>query len=246
MLKKVAVIQSNYIPWKGYFDIIHDVDLFIFYDDVQYTKNDWRNRNRIKTQHGAAWLTIPVGADLNRLICEVPLADERWAKNHYKTLVQNYAKAPFFAQYQPLLEEVYLARRWTNLSELNQYLIKTIARDCLGIIAEFADSRSYGASGKRLERLLDLLKKAGTDRYISGPAARDYIDERHFASEGIQLVYKDYSGYPEYPQFFPPFDHYVTVLDLLFHAGPDASYYIWGWRNEAAYLPKKADPGESR
>lgn len=226
------MLQSNYIPWKGYFDIVHDVDLFIFYDDVQYTKNDWRNRNKIKTQNGAAWLTIPTGTNLDRLICEVSLSDERWAKNHYKTLVQYYAKAPFFRQYQPLLEDIYLARRWGSLSELNQYLIKVIARDCLGITAEFADSRSYGASGKCLDRLLDLLKKAGAGEYISGPAARDYIDESRFVDAGIQLIYKDYSGYPEYPQFFPPFDHYVTVLDLLFHAGPDAPYYIWGWRKE--------------
>jgi hypothetical protein len=235
-LKKVAVLQSNYIPWKGYFDIMHDVDLFVFYDDVQYTKNDWRNRNRIKTQNGAAWLTIPTGTDLDRLICEVLLPDERWAKNHYKTLVQNYAKAPFFRQYQPLLEEVYLARRWETLSELNQYLIQTIALDCLGMTIEFADSRRYEASGKCLDRLLDLLGKCGATHYLSGPAAQDYIDQAAFNQAGIELSYKDYSGYPEYPQFFPPFDHYVTILDLLFHTGPDAPYYIWGWRSDAAPL----------
>lgn len=230
-MKKVAVLQSNYIPWKGYFDIIHDVDLFVFYDDVQYTKNDWRNRNKIKTQNGPAWLTIPTGSDLDRLICEVSLSDPRWQKNHYKTLVQYYSKAPFFRQYLSLLEEVYLARQWDSLSELNQYLIKTIARDCLGITTEFADSRSYEVTGKCLDRLLDLLNKVRAEEYISGPAARDYIDTRHFEAEGIQLVYKDYSGYPEYPQFFPPFDHYVTILDLLFHTGPDAPSYIWGWRS---------------
>ena len=231
-MKRVAILQSNYIPWKGYFDIIHDVDLFVFYDDVQYTKNDWRNRNRIKTQNGAAWLTIPTGTDIDRLICEVSLLDTRWAKNHYKTLVQYYSKAPFFRQYQSLLEDVYLARRWATLSELNQYFIQIIARECLGITTEFADSRSYGASGKCLDRLLNLLKKTGAEEYISGPAAKGYIDKSHFEAAGIQLVYKDYSGYPEYPQFYPPFDHYVTILDLLFHTGPDAAYYIWGWRGE--------------
>lgn len=229
---KVAVLQSNYIPWKGYFDIIHDVDLFIFYDDVQYTKNDWRNRNKIKTQNGPAWLTIPTGTDLDRLICEVSLPDTRWQKNHYKTWVQYYSKAPFFRQYQPLLEEVYLARKWDSLSELNQYLIKTIARDCLGINTRFSDSRSYGASGKCLDRLLDLLEKSGATHYLSGPAAQDYIDKASFTQAGIELSYKDYSGYPEYPQFYPPFDHYVSILDLLFHTGPDAPDYIWGWRKE--------------
>ena len=233
-MKKVAVLQSNYIPWKGYFDIIHDVDLFVFYDDVQYTKNDWRNRNKIKTQNGPAWLTIPTGTDLDRLICEVALSDPRWQKNHYKNLLQYYAKAPFFRQYESLLEEVYLARQWVSLAELNQYLIKTIARDCLGIATEFADSRNYGASGKCLDRLLDLLKKSGATNYVSGPAAQSYIDTEAFIRAGITLNYKSYSGYPEYPQFYPPFDHYVSILDLLFHTGPDAPEYIWGWRKGAA------------
>lgn len=231
-MKKVAILQSNYIPWKGYFDIIHDVDLFVFYDDVQYTKNDWRNRNKIKTQHGSAWLTIPTGTDLDRLICEVSLPDPRWQKNHYKNFLQYYAKAPFFRLYQPLLEEVYLTRQWSSLSELNQYFIKTIARDCLGVTTEFADSRSYGASGKCLDRLLDLLNKCGATHYVSGPAAQDYIDPSAFAAAGIELSYKDYSGYPEYPQYFPPFDHSVSILDLLFHTGTDAPEYIWGWRKE--------------
>lgn len=227
---KVAVLQSNYIPWKGYFDIIHDVDLFIFYDDVQYTKNDWRNRNKIKMQNGAAWLTIPVGTDLDHLICEVPLPGERWAEKHYKTLRQYYSRAPFFSLYQPLLEDVYLSRRWGNLSELNQFLIQSIARDYLGITTEFADSRAFAAGGTRLDRLLDLLGKCRATHYVSGPAARNYIDAEVFAAAGIELIYKDYSGYPEYPQFYPPFDHYVTIFDLLFHTGPNAPWYIWGWR----------------
>lgn len=231
---KVAVLQSNYIPWKGYFDIIHDVDLFVFYDDVQYTKNDWRNRNKIKTQNGSAWLTIPTGTDLDRLICEVSLPDSRWQKNHYKTLVQYYSKAPFFRQYQPLLEEVYLARQWRSLSDLNQYLIKSIAHDCLGMTTEFADSRHYSATGKCLDRLLDVLKKCGATHYLSGPAAQDYIDASAFAVAGIELSYIDYSSYPEYPQFYPPFDHNVSILDLLLHTGPDAPDYIWGWRKGTA------------
>lgn len=229
-MKKVAVIQSSYIPWKGFFDIINDVDLFIFFDDVQFTPRDWRTRNKIKTNAGTQWLTIPAGADRDRLIHEVSLNDSSWQEKHWKTINLFYSKAPFFRKYQNIFEEVYLGTRWTNLSALNQFLIRSIATECLGITTKFQDSREYEASGKKLERLLDLLKKAGTNQYISGPSARDYIDEGCFAAEGIQLVYKDYSGYPEYPQFFPPFDHYVTILDLLFHVGPDAPYYIWGWR----------------
>ncbi len=232
-MNTVAVIQSNYLPWKGYFDIIHDADVFIFYDDVQFTKNDWRNRNRIKTQAGASWLTIPAGSDEKRLICEVAIKDHTWQSKHWKTLQQNYLKAPHFKRYQAFFEEVYLGRQWDNLSDLNKYLITHISREFLGIQARFEDSRSYAPAGAKLDRLLDLLLKTGMRRYVSGPAARDYIDAPRFAAAGIELIYKDYSGYPEYPQFHPPFEHGISIVDLLFHTGPDAPWYIWGWRASA-------------
>lgn len=229
--KRVAILQSNYIPWKGYFDIIHDVDLFIFYDDLQYTKNDWRNRNKIKTNQGVNWITIPVGADANRLICDVEITDATWQTKHWKTLQQFYCKSPHFARYQTFFEDIYLGRQWRNLSELNQHLIRLISVDLLNITTEFRDSREFNLSGQKLERLLELVTKAGAERYISGPAAKDYIESARFAELGIELVWKDYSGYPEYPQRFPPFDHGVSILDLLFNVGPDAPWYIWGWRD---------------
>jgi len=229
-MKKVAVIQSNYIPWKGYFDIIHDVDLFIFYDDVPYTKNDWRNRNKIKSRQGLHWLTIPVGSRNERLINEVEIEDSSWTRKHWETLKQSYSKAPYFDQYKEFFECFYLGAKWKNLSELNQYLIKTISREFLGINTNFMDSRDLHPEGQKLDRLLDLLLKAGADRYLSGPAAKSYIDETRFTDVGIEIVYKDYSGYPEYPQVFPPFEHAVSILDVLFNCGPRASDHIWGWR----------------
>jgi hypothetical protein len=227
--KTVAVLQSNYLPWKGYFDIINDVDLFIFYDDVQFTKNDWRNRNLIKTAAGPAWITVPVGQDIRRKICEVTIPDPRWAKVHWKTLAQNYARAPHFAGYRELFEPVYLGRAWNYLSELNRHLVESIAGE-LGIAARFADSRDFDLEGGGSERLLQLLQKAGARRYVSGPSARNYLDETAFASAGIEVSYKTYEGYPEYPQLHPPFDHRVSIVDLLFNAGPQAPRYIWGWR----------------
>ncbi len=139
-MTRVAVIQSNYIPWKGYFDIIHDVDLFIFYDDVQYTKNDWRNRNRIKTAQGLHWLTIPVGSHNGKLINEIELTDSRWQRKHWTTIQQSYSKAPYFGHYQEFFESVYLSADRPNLSDLNQFLIKSICTEFLGIRTEFADS----------------------------------------------------------------------------------------------------------
>ena len=231
-MNKVAVIQSNYIPWKGYFDIINDVDHFIFYDDVQYTKNDWRNRNRIMTPNRSMWITIPVGASLDRLINEVKINDFNWQDRHWKSIKQNYSRAPYFKKYREFFEEIYLARKWHGLSELNQYVIKKIAVEILNVKTRFSSSELYNAQGERQERLLEVLKKANADTYISGPAARDYIELDRFKDAGIQLVYKDYSGYPEYAQMFRPFDHFVSIIDLIFNSGPDAAWYIWGWRQE--------------
>lgn len=230
-MKSVVVLQSNYIPWKGYFDLIHDAELFIFYDDLQYTKNDWRNRNKIKAAGGPEWITIPAGSDTNRLICEVELKDATWQQKHWKTLLQNYRSCPHFEHYQGFFEDFYLGTRWPNLSEMNQCLIRHIATEFLGIRTEFQDSRVFDLSGQKQDRLLELVRKVGTERYISGPAAKSYIEPGRFEEAGIELVWKDYSGYPEYPQRFPPFEHGVSILDLLFNVGPDAPRYIWGWRD---------------
>ncbi len=226
--RRVAILQSSYIPWKGYFDIIHQVDRFVFYDDVQFTPRDWRTRNRIKTQNGLLWLTIPAGQSRSRLIHEVMLEDKTWGKKHWDTLRHTYAKAPFFSTYKPFLEHVYMERRWDSLSEVNQFMTRVIALDYLGVKTEFEDSRQYGAEGHKLDRLVDLACKAGATTYLSGPSARDYIDPSRFVDAGIDLVYVSYEGYPEYPQLYPPFDHAVSILDLLFMTGPDAPNYIWG------------------
>lgn len=238
-MKKVAVIQSNYIPWKGYFDIIHDADLFIFHDDLQYTKNDWRNRNKIKTAQGTTWLSIPVGTREDRLICEVELNDSSWNRKHWNMIKQFYSKAPYFKKYLSFFEHVYLDSNWTNLSQLNQFLIHGISKEFLGIQTEFMDSRAFNLKLKKMDRLIELLQAANATLYISGPSAKAYIDENIFSQAGIKLIYKDYSGYPEYQQLFPPFEHAVSILDLLFNCGPDAPYFIWGWRENASHENKQ-------
>ena len=229
-MKSVVIIQSNYLPWKGYFDLINDADEFIFYDDLQYTKNDWRNRNKIKTKNGSEWITVPVGSSKNRLICEVDVDNPIWQKKHWNTIQQLYSKAPHFANYKPFFEDVYRGQQWTNLSVMNQFLIESISKMFLNITTEFNDSRKYDIAGQKLDRLLNLVTKTKAERYISGPAAKDYIEAARFAELGVELVWKDYSGYPEYPQRFPPFEHSVSILDLLFNVGPDSPWYIWGWR----------------
>ena len=230
---KVAVLQSNYIPWKGYFDIIHDVELFIFHDDLQYTKNDWRNRNRIVTEGGPKWLTVPVGTDEHRLILDVTMQDAAWAKKHIDMIRASYRKAPYYAQLMPFLEETYLGRTWTRLYELDRYLIERICHDFLGVTTRFSDSRDFATHGVKHEKLLSILQSAGASTYVSGPAAKDYIRAEDYREAGIELVWKDYGGYPAYPQLHgQAFDHYVSIIDLLMNTGADAPYYIWGWREE--------------
>ena len=137
---RVAINQSNYIPWKGYFDLIHDVDLFVFFDDVQYTNRDWRNRNKIKSPNGLFWLSIPVGSNRKRLINEVEINESKWQGLHWKSIMQFYARAKYFFEYKNFFEEIYLGHQWKNLSELNQHLIVNISKEYLGIKTEFANS----------------------------------------------------------------------------------------------------------
>ncbi len=231
-MKRVAICQSNYIPWKGYFDLIHDVDVFLFYDDVQFTVRDWRNRNKIKTAQGSAWLTIPVGSDRNRLICEVALSSNDWQATHWRRICQHYGKAPYFKKYESFFRWIYLETTWHNLSEFNQFLIEHISRECLGSHAQFLQSSNFGVTSRKQDRIFDLVQAVGADVYLSGPAGKAYLDPERFRRAGIELVWKDYADYPEYPQFHSPFEHAVTILDVLFHTGDHAPYYIWGWRTD--------------
>jgi hypothetical protein len=228
---KVAIIQSNYLPWKGYFDIIHDVDLFVFYDDVQYTVRDWRNRNKIKAPNGALWLTVPVAAgSRDQIVADVTIVGTDWAANHWKSIVYQYGSAPYFRRYKTFFEHVYLERHWQRLSELNQFLILHISREMLGIKTSFVDSATLAPDGRKQSRLLDVLHKVNATAYVSGPSAKGYIEPAGFTAAGIELYFKDYAGYPEYPQSTVPFEPAVSILDLLFQMGPDAPYHIWGWR----------------
>ena len=225
--KKVAILQSNYIPWKGYFDLIHAVDEFILYDEMQYTKNDWRNRNKIKTPQGLAWLSIAVRQEhLHQKINETQVFDPKWNVKHWRTLAQNYAKAPFFRLYKDELEAIYNTPDFTNLSTINAAFIKAVC-GWLGIGTKISQSSDYQLGEGKSERLVQLVRDAGGTAYISGPAARDYLDVSLFEQAGQTVEWMDYAGYPEYRQLGPtPFEHGVSVLDLLFNTGPEAPHYM--------------------
>lgn len=227
---KAAIIQSNYLPWKGYFDIIHDVDIFVFLEDVQYTKNDWRNRNIVKTPQGTAWITVPVLRGIHQMIYEAKIDNSRnWAEKHMKTIQGNYAAAPYYHSYCDEINSIYAIEALT-ISELNIVAIKIICK-LLGLNIEFVNSKDLDVGGHKDDKLIDICQQIGAEEYLSGPAAKDYINNSKFESAGISLQYKDYSGYPEYPQLWGGFVHTVSIIDLIYNCGEKSGDYIWGWRD---------------
>ena len=231
---KATIIQSNYIPWKGYFDIIHDVDIFCFYDEVKYTKNDWRNRNKIYSQNGLQWLTIPIPKQAVKLkISEVEIPDNKWQELHYKMLHSAYGRTRYYSQLNFLINEIYRQNNWQNLSELNRFIIKMIS-DYLGIKTKFVNSSELNLRGDRVDRLINILKDLGADEYLSGPAAKDYLrgNEHLFEENNIVLEYKDYSGYKPYKQLTEPFEHCVSIFDMIANIERnEINTHIWGYKN---------------
>lgn len=227
-VKTIAIVQSNYVPWKGYFDLIHLADEFVLLDDVQFTRRDWRNRNRIKTPQGPIWLTIPVQVKgrYHQTVRETKIADAGWAKRHLSSLRQSYARAPHFRQLEPQLEFLYTsAAALSDLSAVNRVFIDAVC-ELLGIDSKISTSADFVLADDPTERLVSICGQAGASRYLSGPSARSYVDEKRFRGRGIEVAYMSYDGYPEYPQLHPPFEHTVSILDLLLHTGPDARQFL--------------------
>jgi hypothetical protein len=233
--RRVAISQSNYVPWKGYFDLIAGVDEFVLYDEVQYTRRDWRNRNRIKTAQGSVWLTIPVevtGKYLQR-ISEVTVADASWAETHWRTIVHQYSAAPAASDFKDDLAALYRAAPRTRLSEINEHFLAGICA-LLGIRTPLRRSSEFTLEGDRSDRLLNICRQLGASTYVSGPAARDYLDVDLFNAAGVAVEWADYSGYPEYRQLHPPFEHSVSVIDLLLNEGRGSPRFM---KHAAAAAP---------
>ena len=231
---KVVILQTNYLPWKGYFDLVHDADLFVYFDDVQYTKNDWRNRNKIYSKNGLLWLTIPISKQsVRKTIREVTFADSKWQKKHHASICASYGRAPYFHDIEALIDTVYAGGSWHSLSQLNRYCIEHIS-NALGCRTTFRDAKTISVGGNRVERLVGILNQVGASTYISGPSAKAYLSgfETLFAKYNIALKFKDYSGYPDYQQLRTPFEHGVSIIDLIANVGiKRAPWFIWGWRN---------------
>ena len=217
---KAVILQSNYIPWKGYFDMIAAVDEFILFDDMQYTRRDWRNRNKIKTPNGLQWLTIPVEVKGKyfQKINETNISDKNWNLNHWKMIVQNYSRAKSFKEVKDFLENLYVTAVMENLSEINFHFLAGIS-SFLGIRNHLSFSSEFNLVEGKTERLLDICRQVNAADYYTGPAAKEYIDEDLFSVQNIRVHYFDYTGYQEYEQLFPPFEHGVSIIDLICNEG---------------------------
>ncbi len=223
---KVGMIQSNYIPWRGYFDLIDDVDLFIIYDDVEFGQGrKWRNRNRIKTRHGTRWLTVPlIHGRKHKLISEVKIdRSVDWAGRHCSLLTENYRQSPYFDDYFPEFREI-INTSGAELSSLNVCLIIWLMGK-LKIETRIVYASEFSSQGCKSSRPLRILEEVGASSYLSGPTAEPYTDAELFNSQGIELEFKNYD-YKQYPQLWGSYDGNLSVLDLLFNCGPKAREYL--------------------
>lgn len=231
MVKKIAAIQSNYIPWKGYFDIIRSVDEFVLYDDVSYTPKNWRNRNTVKTPKGQVWLTIPVqsrGSQGGRkLIKDMVVLNQSWPDKHWATIRSNYGRTRHFNVYGPYIKNLYeTAKSLTYLSDINYHFISGICQ-LLEINTKVTFSMDYDLrENGKCERPLELALKSDADSFVTGSVALEYYDLDKWKKAGVKVEVFDYDGYPEYWQPFPPFEHHVSIIDLLLSAGERALEFM--------------------
>lgn len=231
MENRIIVTQSNYIPWKGYFTTMKKATHIVLYDDMQYTKRDWRNRNKIITPSGPKWISVPVitKGRFHQKINETVIDNPDWNISHWNLIEQNYRLSPYFEQYGNIFKNIYL-KELNNveyLSEINRIILKRVI-DLLNIDIEIIDSRELDLRGDKTEKLVNVCKDLNAVEYFTGPAAKNYINEECFTSQNIKISYYDLDGFPEYNQLWDGFDHYVSVIDMFMNLGSDTEkYFNW-------------------
>jgi len=221
----VSIHQPQYLPWLGYFDKIRKADAFVFLDNVQFKKNEWQNRNKIKTAQKWQWLSVPVIHRFGQKIFEVKINNTvAWTKKHLNALISNYSKAPFFKDHIVFFEKAY-AREWEYLADINIHLIDYLAR-ALGMgDKKFVKASKWQLREGNTERLIDICKLLGADIYFSGKDGAKYLNLEEFEKEGIRVIFQDYH-HPTYPQLFGSFEPYLSVIDLLFNCGPESFSFL--------------------
>lgn len=229
MKNKVIITQSNYIPWKGYFSSMKKATHIVLYDSAQYTRRDWRNRNKIITPNGPSWLSIPIDVKgkFHQKINEAKVKDSKWPLDHWNRITENYRKAPCFKEYSIYFEQLYLKelKEYEYLSDINRALLQKCV-DLLDIKIEVVDSREFTIRGGKTEKLINLCSDLNANEYFTGPAAKGYMNEGLFLENNIKLTYHDLKNFPEYTQLWAGFDHHVSVLDMFFNLGNDTVSYF--------------------
>ncbi len=215
-----AIHQPQYLPWLGYFDKIDQADVFCFLDDVQYKKNEWQNRNRIKTAQGWQWLTVPVHYRFPQKINQVMIdARAPWRKRHLHAISTNYRKARYFDLYLPFFEGIY-NKSWKYLSDLNINVVEGVC-GLLGIKKRVVTSSAMKLREDPTDRLVDICLHLGADVYLAGAAGADYMDLRRFEEHGIAVRFQSFS-HPTHPQLFGGYISHLSVVDLLMNCGPNS------------------------
>ena len=232
MSNKVIITQSNYIPWKGYFTTMKKATHLVLYDTAQYTRRDWRNRNKIISPQGPVWLSIPIDVKgkYHQQINEAKVKDHAWAHDHWNKISQYYKKAPHFDEYSQHFENLYLEKlkELEFLSDINRLLLQKCV-DLLGIDIKIMDSREFNLRGGKTEKLVNICEDLNADEYFTGPAAKGYIEEEQFRRKNIDFTFYDLENFPMYVQQWGDFEHHVSILDMFFNLGDDTvKYFNWG------------------
>ena len=223
---RVAILQPSYLPWLGFFEQMHRSDQFILYDDVQFTRRDWRNRNRVRVLEGSAWLTVPViqKNKYDQSLLETKIDNSTsWKRKHLETIRCHYSKTPFFDNHFPWCEKVFNSD-WNFLLDLSLETIQYLKRE-LKINTPLLRSSELGEAGNKTERLISICKQLGATQYLSGDSARNYISEKDFSDQGIELEYQEYQ-HPEYPQRYEGFVPFLSTIDLLFNCGDKSMEFL--------------------
>jgi len=221
-MKTASIHQPQYIPYPGYFHKLANCDIFVSLDNVNFEKNGWQNRNRIKTAQGWQWLTIPIVQKSEQLIKDTLIDNkDKWSRKHWQALVTNYSKAPFFREFAGRFEELYL-REWTHLEKVNREFVRVMA-EVLEISRPIIDGSEINAAGSASVLLIDICKKLGCERYLAGPGGAEYMDTELFAREEIEIIWQDYHC-QEYSQLYPKggFVENLSVIDMIFNLGKGA------------------------
>jgi hypothetical protein len=227
-MKTIVILQPGYLPWLGFFDQLYNADVFVYYDDVPYDKQGWRNRNRIKSTSGIQWLTVPVltTGRFGQLNNEVEIDQRKdWTRKHIITVKQSYSKSPFIKEYLPELEDA-LQQNWQYLIDLNKYLVEMVCR-WLNIKTEIVNSSALNIHGQRSERLLKICQHFNATHYLSGDAAKNYLDEELFNKNKVNILWQNFQ-HPVYKQCHESFEPYLSIIDLVFNEGKRSKLVLKG------------------